>query len=64
MTTREILAEIDACDLTCGVSRIADLPETDKWGVKIGSNAEIHVARTFEAALLAAWQDYTARVAS
>ena len=68
MTTREILAEIDMRGLTVCVIRVLSPGHPLAWSCAIdpdGCNPSPHEdAVSFDAALFAAWQAHTARVAA
>lgn len=64
MTTREILAEIDVAGLTVCVIRVLAPGHIQAWSCAIGEDKSHVTGPSFDAALLAAWQAHTARVAA
>lgn len=65
MTTREILAEIDMRGLSVTVTRVLEAGHPYAWSASFGPHyTETKNGPSFDAALLAAWQAHTARVAA
>lgn len=59
MTVQQIIADIDAHNLSASFAKLGGNDPSGKWAGRIGDLRNMRLAPTFEAAVLAAWAAYT-----